>query len=146
MEEWKTIEPNVWKPEEDGDSIEGIVLHKTPADKDKEMSAKYYLDDGEGQVMIWGCATLDERMLSVKVSDRVKITFKEKKDIGKCRTLNIYKVEIAVKSKEPSTVEQPEQPEQPKEEVKEEPTTTVTQSGFGDITKPMMGQPEQKPS
>ncbi len=93
MDEWETIEPKMWKPEKDGDSIEGVLVNKEPADKSRELSARYKVENPDGIFLVWGCATLDDRMIHVVVGEKVRITFKEKKDIGKGKTLNIYKVE-----------------------------------------------------
>ena len=93
MGEWKTIEPAMWKPEKDGDGIEGVLVHKEPADRSRELSARYKVENQEGIFLVWGCTTLDDRMQHVDIGDKVRITFKERKDIGKGKTLNVYKVE-----------------------------------------------------
>lgn len=98
MEQWKTIEPNVWKPEKEGDSITGLLIGKDPADKEKNFSAKYHIENDQGVFLVWGSAVLDERMIAVDEGTMVRITFKEKKEIGKGRQLNIYKVEKQIKS------------------------------------------------
>ena len=98
MGEWKTIEPKMWKPEKDGDSIEGVLVHKEPADKSRELSARYKVENKEGIFLVWGCMTLDDRLQHVACGDTVRITFVEKKDIGKGKTLNIYKVERQVEN------------------------------------------------
>ena len=94
MEEWKIIEPKVWKPEKEEDSITGVLIHTEPADKVREMSARYKVENKEGVFLVWGCATLDDRMQCVNIGDKVRITYKSKKELDKGRTLNIYKVEV----------------------------------------------------
>lgn len=93
MAEWETIEPKMWKPQKDGDVIEGVLVNKEPADKSRELSARYKLENQEGIFLVWGCTTLDDRMQHIEAGDKVRITFVEKKDIGKGKVLNIYKVE-----------------------------------------------------
>jgi len=56
MGEWKTIEPGVWKPEEKGDNIIGVLVNKEPKDEQTGLSARYYLDTPEGMFFVWGCA------------------------------------------------------------------------------------------
>lgn len=123
MEEWKSVEPGIWKPQEEGDSITGVLLAKEPADKENNMSAKYRLENQEGFWLVWGCATLDERLSLVELGSKVKITYKGKKELGKGKTLNIYRVDVAVESKEPEVSE-----EQVKEEPNLTPSSTVTQT------------------
>ena len=91
--EWETIEPKTWKPKENGDSIEGILVSKEPADKARELSARYKVENKDGIFLVWGCVTLDDRMEHIELGDKIRITFKEKKDIGKGKSLNIYQVE-----------------------------------------------------
>jgi|TARA_Y100000310_G_scaffold273706_1_gene289363 hypothetical protein len=92
-EHWEVIEPKMWKPQQNGDSITGVLVYKEPADKSRELSARYKVENRDGIFLVWGCATLDDRLNHVNIGDAVRITFKEKRDIGKGKTLNIYKVE-----------------------------------------------------
>ena len=94
-QEFVTIEPNIWKPE-NGDQITGKVVSKEPAEPTRQLSARYKLENKDGFFLVWGCATLDDRMAYVEIGDTVRITFKEKRDIGRGKTLNIYKVERAI--------------------------------------------------
>lgn len=94
MEEWKPIEPNMWKPEKEGDSITGVLINKEP--KTGELSARYKLENETGWWLVWGSATLDDRMDAVRIGDKVRITYKETKDLGRGKTLKIFKVELAV--------------------------------------------------
>lgn len=32
-DEWQTIEPGIWKPENEGDQIEGVLVNKEPRDE-----------------------------------------------------------------------------------------------------------------
>jgi hypothetical protein len=34
MDQWKTIEPGVWRPKKTGDSIVGILVNKEPRKKE----------------------------------------------------------------------------------------------------------------
>ena len=45
---WKTIEPGVWKPEKEGDSIEGVLVNKVPKDETAGFSARYYIENKGG--------------------------------------------------------------------------------------------------
>ena len=94
--EYKEVETKVWKHEKEGDQIEGVLVAKTP--KEGEMSARYKVDTKDGIMLVWGSAILDDRLETVEVGQKVRITFKEKKPIeGTKKTLNIFKVEVAQK-------------------------------------------------
>ena len=54
MDEWKTIEPGVWKPEKDGDNIIGVLINKEPKDEQTGFSARYYLENENGMFFVWG--------------------------------------------------------------------------------------------
>ena len=91
---WKTIEPNMWKPENEGDSIEGVLIGMEPKDDVKKISAKYNIENKDGMFMVWGSAILDDRMKYVKIGQLVRITFVEQTKNKKRQDPNIYKVEV----------------------------------------------------
>jgi len=92
---WKKIESKMWKPENDGDSIEGVLINKEP--KTEEIGAKYTVQNKEGTFLVWGSAVLDDKMQQVGVGSEIRITFEGKKSLGKGKTLNQYEVEVAEK-------------------------------------------------
>ncbi len=75
MEKWRPVEPNIWKPEEKGDQIKGVVVCKDPKDESSGISARYHLENENGIFLLWGCTVLDDRMRFVKIGDTVRITF-----------------------------------------------------------------------
>lgn len=89
---WKPIEPNIWKPENDGDSIQGKYLHKHDGDKEAEISTRYYLEYENNTIMVWGSAVLDDRMNLINIGDFIKIVYKGKVKNKKGREVKIYKV------------------------------------------------------
>ena len=95
MDEWKTIEPGIWKPEKEGENIIGVLVNKEPKDEQGGFSAKYYLDDGKGTWLVWGCAVIDDRMQYVKVGQKVRITFEGKTKNKRNQDVNLFKVEVA---------------------------------------------------
>jgi len=95
MEEWKTIEPDVWKPQEAGDNVTGILINKEPADESRQLSARYSLEMNGKQVLVWGSTVLDDRMKYVNVGDKVRITFKEMTKNKRGQDVKIFKVEVA---------------------------------------------------
>ena len=57
---WKEVETNVWKPEAEGDQIQGVLIRKQPATG--ELSPRYTIETKEGQFMVWGSAVLADRI------------------------------------------------------------------------------------
>lgn len=66
--------PEQWKPEKEGDFIEGIYAQKKEnVGKNK---ANLYLIETNGILKaIWGSTVLDDKMVYVKIGDRIKITY-----------------------------------------------------------------------
>ena len=95
MDNWKPIEPNVWKPKEAGDSITGVIVSKSPKDDTTGLSAKYQLQNEIGMFLVWGSAVLDDRMQYVSVGSRIRITFNGKTKNKRNQEVNLFKVEIA---------------------------------------------------
>lgn len=72
---YQEINPTTWKPENEGDFIEGVLV--TSEDNvGKNNSWVYNIETPEGVKSVWGSAVLDMRMTFVKIGDKVKITFK----------------------------------------------------------------------
>lgn len=95
MDNWKPIEPNVWKPKESGESIIGVVVNKTPKDEGTGLSAKYQLENPQGMILVWGSAVLDDRMQYVPVGSKVRITFEGQTKNKRQQTVNLFRVEVA---------------------------------------------------
>lgn len=95
MDEWKTIEPGVWKPEQVGDHIIGVLLNKAPKDEQSGLSARYYIENPEGTFFVWGSAVIDDRMQYVKVGQKVRITFEGKTKNKRNQDVNLYTVEVS---------------------------------------------------
>ena len=95
MDEWKTIEPGVWKPVRENEQITGILVSKEPKDEITGLSARYYLETKAGMFFVWGTAVLDDRMKYVKISQKVRITFGGETTNKRGQTVNLFKVEVA---------------------------------------------------
>lgn len=95
MDNWKSVEPNVWKPREVGESIIGVMVNKSPRDDTTGLSAKYQLENESGMFLIWGSAVLDDRMQYVSVGSKVRITYNGKTRNKRNQEVNLFKVEIA---------------------------------------------------
>ena len=95
MDEWKTIEPGVWKPEIDGDNIIGVLINKEPKDEQTGFSARYYLENEKGMFFVWGSTVLDDRMQYVKAGQKTKITFEGKTKNKRGQNVNLFRVEVS---------------------------------------------------
>ena len=95
MDEWKTIDPGVWKPEKESEQITGVLVSKEPKDEITGLSARYYLETKAGMFFVWGTAVLDDRMKYVKIGHKVRITFEGKTTNKRGQTVNLFKVEVA---------------------------------------------------
>lgn len=91
---WKIIEPNVWKPENVDDFVEGILVGRKEDVGDNESKA-YDLDTKEGIKMVWGSTVLDDRMRYVDVGSRIRITYKGTTKNRKNQDLKIFQVAVA---------------------------------------------------
>lgn len=94
MEEWKSTEPEVWRPEEKGEQIIGVFVEKKPKEE-SGVSARYFVDNEKGRFLVWGCAVIDDRMQCVNVGDKVRITYLGKTRNKRDQEVNLFEVEIA---------------------------------------------------
>lgn len=91
---YEEINPSIWTPEKEGDFIEGVFI-KAEENVGPQDSKLYHLEVEEKPISIWGCAILDQRMVSVKPGDKLRITYKGlgEKQPGKNQA-KIFKVEV----------------------------------------------------
>ncbi|MFC1895645.1 hypothetical protein ACFL0Q_03140 [Thermodesulfobacteriota bacterium] len=94
MEKWKTIEPGIWKPEQKGEDITGVLVSKAPKDENTGYSARYYLDTTKGMYLVWGSAVIDDRMQYVKIGDKIRITFEGKTKNKRNQDVNLFTIEV----------------------------------------------------
>ena len=73
--EWVSVEAEVWKPEQEGDSIQGVLINKQE-NAGKYDGNAYYIENSEGTSLIFGTSVLDNRMKLVSIGDEVKIEYK----------------------------------------------------------------------
>ena len=95
MDNWKPIEPSVWKAKEAGDCIVGVLVNKSPKDENTGLSARYQVENQDGMFLIWGSAVLDDRMQYAKIGDKVRITYDGKTKNKRNQDVNLYKVDVA---------------------------------------------------
>ena len=92
---YKEINPDVWKPEKDGDFVEGVLI-AVEKDVGENKSFLYTIEQSPSNyINIWGSTILDPRMRLALIGDKIRITFKglgEKK--GGKQAPKIFKVEV----------------------------------------------------
>jgi len=95
MDQWKTIEPVVWKPIKEGDNIIGVLINKEPKDENTGMSAKYYIENEQGMSFAWGSTVLDDRMQYANIGQKIRITYEGKTKNKRGQDVNLFKVEVS---------------------------------------------------
>lgn len=93
METWKKIEPELWRPLEEGDEISGILIG-IDEDIGKFGSTIYHIETEAGkQLNFFGSTVLTDKMKYVKVGDKIKIVFKGKRvsDRGEYNDFDVFK-------------------------------------------------------
>jgi hypothetical protein len=91
--EWKNVEPNVWKPQDAEDKIEGVLVSVVPKGSE-DFSNRYFLENKDGTWLVWGTTVLDDRMGTVKVGSIVRITYKGTELNKRKQATKIFKVEV----------------------------------------------------
>lgn len=115
---FKENEPGFWKPENENDSVEGVLL-KIENNVGANKSMLYTIEKDNKPLNIWGSTVLDQRMVGVKVGEVIRITYKGlgEKVAGKNQA-KLFKVEVdredEVQTEEPPVETQPDtdQPQQ----------------------------------
>ena len=78
-DEWVKVEPNVWKPEQDGDEISGVLV-LIEEGKGKYNSRIYHIEtEASKQLVVYGTTVLDDEMKYFKAGDLIKIIYKGKR-------------------------------------------------------------------
>ena len=70
---FKKIEPGIWKPEEKGDEITGIL--RNVKDSTRFNSKVYSIEVNNKQMIVFGTTVLEDRMSFVNVKDTIKIVY-----------------------------------------------------------------------
>jgi hypothetical protein len=91
---WETIEPGVWKPANEGDQIQGILVQKREKGG-KYDSESYVVENQDGMHLIFATTVLQQRMELVNVGDEVRITYKGVEQNTKGQDVKIFKVQRA---------------------------------------------------
>ena len=91
---YQEIDPKIWKYENEGDFIEGVLVLKQENVGDNN-SRMYSIKTSDEVLNVWGSAVLDSRMKLVSEGDKIKITFK---GLGEAKgghsAPKIFKVEV----------------------------------------------------
>lgn len=93
--EWVEVNPGIWKPEKQGDSVSGKYVGKKEKVGVNE-STLYYLEQTNGiQTGVWSSTVLENRMQFINVGDIIKITFTGTQENKRGQPTKIFKVEKA---------------------------------------------------
>lgn len=92
MDNWESIEPGIWKPEKEGDMIEGILV-KVDEKSGKYESPAYHIETANGEhKTVFGSTVLNNRMSYVNPGDRLRIIFKRLEKNSKNQDVKIFEV------------------------------------------------------
>ena len=75
VETWISVQPEVWKPEQEEDSIEGVLVLRSEHSGRYDSEA-YYIENKSRTVVVFGTTVLEARMRLMKIGDVVKIVYK----------------------------------------------------------------------
>jgi len=100
---FEKVEPNVWKPENAGDRIEGTLIRKSTGVGVNESNTYHLEKDDRSQWMLWGSTILDGRMDFINEGDYVRITYDGVKKNSRNQDTKQYTVE---KEKIPGVTEE----------------------------------------
>ena len=92
---FKEVESNTWQPENENDSIEGVLV-KVEREVGINKANLYHLETSDKKnISVWGSAVLDSKMTFVKEGDILRITYLGlgEKKIGQ-NPAKLFKVEI----------------------------------------------------
>jgi len=93
LEKWEELNPEVWNPENEGDSIEGILVNKQTGVGQNE-SNLYTIENVDTRVItsVWGSAVIDSRLVLAKLGEKVRIVYEGKETSKKGRVVKLFKV------------------------------------------------------
>ena len=91
QDEWVSTEPQIWKEEEKGDTIEGKLVGKREKGG-KYGNASYLIENDEGVHVVFGTTVLEDRMRAVKTGDMIRIVFKGTEKNKRSENTKIFEV------------------------------------------------------
>lgn len=72
---YEEVEPQVWKPENEGDFVEGFLVD-VKSDIGPNKSKLYTIEKPDNKFeSVWGSKVLDERMSLISIGQKVRITY-----------------------------------------------------------------------
>lgn len=98
-QKWRSVEAQLWKPEKEGECIEGIYLGWEEI-RLRDSGVKRYLI-GDGEVTKWavlGTTVLNRLMDRVSTHSRVRITYLGDGRSNAGRKVKLYQVEVPVEA------------------------------------------------
>jgi len=93
--EWEDVKPNnenVWSYNNPEEFIDGVLIAKK-SNIGPNNSNTYHLENKEGIFMVWGTTILDDRMLAIKIGERVKIIYKGTEKNQKGQDTKLFQVQ-----------------------------------------------------
>jgi len=79
-DEWRKLESNVFKFEDEGEEITGILRSVEPSQMDGAKNKVYGIETSDGLLTVFGTVVLDSLMSGVKLGQMVRIAFTGERD------------------------------------------------------------------
>ena len=103
--DWVSVQSEIWKPEEAGDFIKGVLTSKEKSSGKYESEA-YYIENNGKTLLVFGTTVLESRMRLVQVGDVVKIVYKGIEKNKRDEDMKIFKVFKGRSKSNETTVEE----------------------------------------
>ena len=100
--DWESVEPEIWKPVEAGDTVEGILLFRRVRGGKYNKEA-YCIEDRGKKLLLFGTTVLEEQMRFVSVGDFVRVVYKGTQKGKKDNDIKLFEV---LKRREPTVIEE----------------------------------------
>ena len=100
--EWISVEPEIWKPKQPEEAIEGYLVRKREKGG-KYNKETYYIKHDSQSFVVFGTAVLENRMEMVEVDDYIKIVYRSTEKNKRNEDTKIFEV---YKRSEPEVTEE----------------------------------------
>ena len=90
-----TVKSNAWKPENAGESVQGVLVGREPSKPG--VGSQYYIDTIDGRVLVWGSIMLDNMMEGIEINTTLRITYLGIKNTIFGRKMKVFQMEIGKK-------------------------------------------------
>ena len=88
---WVSMEPEIWKYENKGDELEGVLVAKIP-EGGKYGNESYVVENRAGRFTVFATTVLKRLMKTVSIGDEIRIVFTGTKETDKDEDLKLFSI------------------------------------------------------